>query len=103
MGCPKSYGKQNYQCKDCRRQFIGDHALTYHGCHSKIEDIILNDEKRQIYKRIIIQKDKVIGAVLFGDTEDGTWYAEQISDQTPISNIRNKLLFGKDFALKRAG
>ena len=36
----KSYGKQNYQCKDCRRQFIGDHALTYHGCHSKIEDII---------------------------------------------------------------
>ena len=67
------------------------------------EDIILNDEKRQIYKRIIIQKDKVIGAVLFGDTEDGTWYAELISDQTPISNIRNKLLFGKDFALKKAG
>ncbi len=29
-------------------------------------------KKRQIYKRIIIQKDKVIGAVLFGDTEDGT-------------------------------
>ena len=67
------------------------------------EDIILNDEKRQIYKRIIIQKDKVIGAVLFGDTEDGAWYAELIADQTPISNIRNKLLFGKDFALKKAG
>ena len=36
----KSYGKQNYQCKDCQRQFIGDHALTYNGCHSKIEDLI---------------------------------------------------------------
>ena len=67
------------------------------------EDIILNDEKRQIYKRIIIQKDRVIGAVLFGDTEDGAWYAELISDQTSISTIRNKLLFGKDFALKKAG
>ena len=67
------------------------------------EDIILNDEKRQIYKRIIIQKDKVIGAVLFGDTEDGMWYAELIADQTPISTFRNKLLFGKDFALKKAG
>lgn len=66
------------------------------------EDIILNDEKRQIYKRIIIQKDKVIGAVLFGDTEDGPWYAELIADQTPISAIRSKLLFGKDFALKQA-
>lgn len=31
----KSYGKQNYQCKDCNRQFIGDHALTYLGCHSQ--------------------------------------------------------------------
>ncbi|WP_201546711.1 IS1 family transposase [Psychrobacter immobilis] len=36
----KSYGKQNYQCKDCKRQFISDHALTYNGCQSKIEDII---------------------------------------------------------------
>ena len=67
------------------------------------EDIILNDEKRHIYKRIIIQKDKVIGAVLFGDTEDGMWYAELIADQTPVSTFRNKLLFGKDFALKKAG
>ena len=67
------------------------------------EDIILNDEKRQIYKRIIIQKDKVIGAVLFGDTEDGMWYAELIADQTPVSTFRNKLLFGKDFAMKKAG
>ena len=67
------------------------------------EDIILNDEKRQIYKRIIIQKDKVIGAVLFGDIEDGAWYAELIADQTSISSIRNKLLFGRDFALKQAG
>ena len=67
------------------------------------EDIILNDEKRQIYKRIIIQHDKVIGVVLFGDTEDGAWYAELIADETPISNIRNKLLFGRDFALKKVG
>jgi IS1 family transposase/transposase-like protein len=33
----KSYGKQNYQCKACKRQFIGDHAITYQGCHSQIE------------------------------------------------------------------
>ncbi|MGK8804054.1 nitrite reductase small subunit NirD [Acinetobacter seifertii] len=67
------------------------------------EDIILNDEKRQIYKRIIIQSDRVIGAVLFGDTEDGMWYAELIADQTLVSSFRNKLLFGRDFALKNAG
>lgn len=77
--------------------------LDDHEPQEDYEDIILNDEKRQIYKRVIIQKDKVIGAVLFGDTEDGAWYAELIADQTPISSIRHKLLFGKDFALKQAG
>ncbi|AMW78784.1 nitrate reductase [Acinetobacter sp. TGL-Y2] len=77
--------------------------LDDHEPQEDYEDIILNDEKRQIYKRVIIQKDKVIGAVLFGDTEDGAWYAELIADQTPISSIRHKLLFGKDFALKQTG
>lgn len=32
----KSYKVQNYLCKDCSRQFIGDHALKYKGCHSDL-------------------------------------------------------------------
>ena len=32
----KTSRKQNYLCKDCGRQFIGDHALNYKGCHSKL-------------------------------------------------------------------
>ena len=32
----KTYRKQNYLCKECGRQFIGDHALTYKGCHSEL-------------------------------------------------------------------
>jgi IS1 family transposase/transposase-like protein len=30
----KTCKKQNYLCKSCLRQFIGDHALSYKGCHS---------------------------------------------------------------------
>ncbi|MDR2410570.1 MAG: IS1 family transposase [Bacteroidales bacterium] len=37
----KSYGKQNYLCKNCGRQFIGDHALKYKGCHSSMIKRIL--------------------------------------------------------------
>ncbi len=33
----KLYGKQKYQCKNCKRHFIGDHALSYRGCHSSIK------------------------------------------------------------------
>ena len=37
----KSSKKQNYFCKDCRRQFIGDHALTYKGWHSELIQKVL--------------------------------------------------------------
>ena len=33
--------KQNYFCKDCGRQFIGNHALTYKGWHSELIQKIL--------------------------------------------------------------
>ncbi|MDO4879464.1 MAG: IS1 family transposase, partial [Neisseria sp.] len=29
--------KQKYLCKTCGRNFIGDHALTYKGCHSRMK------------------------------------------------------------------
>ncbi len=32
----KNNKKQNYICKSCGRQFLGDHALSYKGCHSKL-------------------------------------------------------------------
>ena len=37
----KSSQKQNYFCKDCGRQFIGNHALSYKGCHSELTQRIL--------------------------------------------------------------
>lgn len=37
----KHDGKQNYCCKECNRQFIGDHNLTYLGCHSNAVKQIL--------------------------------------------------------------
>ena len=32
----KTSKKQNYFCKDCGGQFIGNHALSYKGCHSDL-------------------------------------------------------------------
>ena len=37
----KSYGRQNYCCKECGRQLTGDHALSYKGCHSGLTHRIL--------------------------------------------------------------
>ncbi|MDR2774139.1 MAG: hypothetical protein LBC19_05260 [Tannerella sp.] len=50
----KSYGKQNYMCKTCGRQFIGDHALDYKGCHSPLIKRILLMPVRGIGVRDIL-------------------------------------------------
>ena len=34
-------GKQNYYCKDCRKQFTGDHAQSCKGCFSQVANKIL--------------------------------------------------------------
>ncbi|WP_441375162.1 IS1 family transposase [Acinetobacter lwoffii] len=58
-------GKQNYQCKICRRQFIGDHALSYQGCHSGIKTKILHLMVRGSGFRDIAEIERVsIGKVL---------------------------------------
>ncbi|VEG13261.1 Transposase and inactivated derivatives [Moraxella cuniculi] len=36
----KSYGKQNYFCKDCHKQFVHHLQLTYKGCQSYIDNKI---------------------------------------------------------------
>ncbi|MDR2407832.1 MAG: IS1 family transposase, partial [Bacteroidales bacterium] len=55
----KSYGKQNYYCKACGRQFIGDHALHYKGCHSGLIQKILLMLVRGIGIRDISEIEKI--------------------------------------------
>jgi transposase-like protein len=63
-------GKQNYQCKDCKRQFIGDHALSYLGCNSGITRKILQLMVRGSSIRDIAEVERIsIGKVLRTLTE----------------------------------
>jgi len=36
-----------------------------------------------------------VGAVLFGDTQDGSWYFDLIGRQANVAGLRDELLFGK--------
>ena len=59
------------------------------------EDLILLDEKVGIYKKLVIYDNKIIGMVLYGDTADASWYLKLLKEHTDISDLRNKILFGK--------
>ncbi|MEL7199815.1 MAG: nitrite reductase large subunit NirB [Pseudomonadota bacterium] len=62
------------------------------------EDIVMRDASRGIYKRVVVKDDKVIGAVLYGDTADGNWYFDLLKKEEDVSEIREALIFGQAFA-----
>jgi nitrite reductase (NADH) large subunit len=58
------------------------------------EDIVLHDPGVGIYKRLVLKGDKLVGAVLYGDTKDGAWYFQLLRDAQDIHDIRDHLVFG---------
>ncbi|UWQ94835.1 nitrite reductase large subunit NirB [Rhodobacteraceae bacterium M385] len=58
------------------------------------EDIVLRDPARGIYKRLVIEGNKLVGAVMYGDTADGNWFFQMIKDGTDIDEMRETLIFG---------
>lgn len=62
------------------------------------EDIVLRDASRGVYKRVVVKDDKIIGAVLYGDTADGSWYFDLLKKQEDVASLRDVLIFGQAFA-----
>jgi nitrite reductase (NADH) large subunit len=62
------------------------------------ESLVLSDKRRGIYKRIVIEGNKICGAVLFGDTREASRLRELIEEATDIGPIRDELLFDSSAA-----
>ncbi|MEO1789750.1 MAG: nitrite reductase large subunit NirB, partial [Pseudomonadota bacterium] len=61
------------------------------------EDIVYRDPARGVYKRLVLQDNRLIGAVMYGDTADGGWFHGLIKDGSDISEMRDTLIFGPAF------
>lgn len=62
---------------------------------AEAESLILRDPANGVYKRLLIKNDRIIGSVLYGDTNDGTWYFDLIREQRNVSDMRESMLFGR--------
>ncbi len=59
------------------------------------DEIVLSDPTGGVYKKLVIRDDKLVGACLYGDTVDGSWYFKLLRDGRPIADIRDRLMFGE--------
>jgi nitrite reductase (NADH) large subunit len=59
------------------------------------EEIVMSDPFAGVYKKLVIKGDKLVGACLYGDTVDGSWYFKLLREGRKIADIRDKLMFGE--------
>lgn len=59
------------------------------------EEILMSDPYAGVYKKLVIKDDKLVGACLYGDTVDGSWYFKLLREGRSVADIRDKLMFGE--------
>ncbi len=59
------------------------------------EDIVMSDPFGGVYKKLVLKDDVLVGACLYGDTVDGSYYFKLLRDGKNVSDIRDKLMFGE--------
>ncbi len=59
------------------------------------EEIVMSDPFGGVYKKLVLKDDKLVGACLYGDTVDGSYYFKLLRDGKNVSDIRDKLMFGE--------
>ncbi len=62
------------------------------------EEITMSDPTAPnggVYKKLVLKGDKLVGACLYGDTVDGSWYFKLLRDGRSVKDIREKLMFGE--------
>lgn len=66
--------------------FIGDDTT---------EEIVMQDAAGGVYKKLVLKDNRILGAVMYGDTIDGAWYFQLMRDGTDVSDIRGHLMYGQ--------
>jgi len=59
------------------------------------EEIVMSDPFAGVYKKLLVKDDRLVGACLYGDTVDGSWYFKLVRERRPIADLRDRLMFGE--------
>lgn len=111
------------QAAICAMQLAGEAVSGYHGsvagmeldvgelgvystgdlaAEHDTEDLVMHDPRRGLYKRLALRDNRIVGAVLVGDTEDGPWYFDLLRAKVDVSAMRSRLLFGEAYCEEAA-
>jgi nitrite reductase (NADH) large subunit len=61
------------------------------------ETIVLDDTEAGEYRKLVLRQDRLVGAVMYGETADAPWYLDLIARALPLGLLRAALPFGPAF------
>lgn len=67
------------------------------------DEIVLHDRAGGVYKKLVLKDDRLAGAVMVGDTADGSWYFQLVREGRNVAQMRDHLMFGQGFAQSQLG
>jgi nitrite reductase (NADH) large subunit len=70
--------------------------------HDDDNTILFNDPGAGSYRKLVVREDRLKGALLIGDVDEGPWYLDLIRSGAPIDRFRHQLMFGRAFAERLA-
>ncbi len=62
------------------------------------EFIVYHDPDGGEYRKFVLRDDRLVGAMLYGETGDAAWYQSLIGQQRKLSSFRDALPFGPAYA-----
>jgi nitrite reductase (NADH) large subunit len=60
-------------------------------------EIVLRDADLGVYKRLVLKGDRIVGAVLYGETGDGPWFFDMLRQGIDTGPMRDTLIFGEAY------
>jgi nitrite reductase (NADH) large subunit len=58
-------------------------------------EILLSAPADGVYRKLVLREDRLVGACLYGDTSDGSWYFDLIREGATLGEMRERLMFGR--------
>ena len=62
------------------------------------EELVYRDSAKGIYKKLVLREDKLVGAVMYGDVADGSWYFQMMREKADVAAMRDRMIFGQAYA-----
>ncbi|KZN14836.1 NAD(P)/FAD-dependent oxidoreductase [Marinomonas sp. TW1] len=59
--------------------------------------LVFEDVSANHYRKLVVNDGQLVGAILYGNVADGSWYFQLIQNKTKVTDMLDRLIFGEAY------